>query len=189
MLCRCCGEGEWANACFCRPFGVRYTPLFVGPTQDKHSSLYTESRTYWLTDLLTHQKTTTAECAGSPTCTPQNSQTHQLTNLQTHQLISSAPHQLCIPSTRHLKNLHVHHVINSSRHPHENMQTNKLVTTATPQLLTPSTRVLTNSSTYQLTNSSTQNLKKVIFVLQYRSDFYSVLARMLVKKWAKSHYF
>ena len=48
---------------------------------------------------------------------------------------------------------------------------------------------LINLQCFQLTISSSQNLKKVIFVLQYRSDFYSVLARMLVKKWVKSHYF
>ena len=48
---------------------------------------------------------------------------------------------------------------------------------------------LINLQCFQLTISSSQNLKKVIFVLHYRSDFYSVLARMLVKKWAKSHYF
>ena len=48
---------------------------------------------------------------------------------------------------------------------------------------------LINLQCFQLTISSSQNLKKVIFILQYRSDFYSVLARMLVKKWAKSHYF
>ena len=48
---------------------------------------------------------------------------------------------------------------------------------------------LINLQCFQLTISSSQNLQKVIFVLQHHSDFHSVLARMLVKKWAKSHYF
>ena len=69
------------------------------------------------------------------------------------------------------------------------MQTPQLINSSTHQLKTSSPRALTFSSTCNLTISSSQNLKKVIFVLQNSSKFRSILARMLVRKWAKSHNF
>ncbi len=53
---------------------------------------------------------------------------------------------------------------------------------------------LTNSRTYQLTNSATQktltpNFKKIVFILQSRANFHSVLAQKQVIKWVKSHCF
>ena len=46
-----------------------------------------------------------------------------------------------------------------------------------------------NSSTYKLKDSSTQKLKFLSFILQYYSNFRSVLAKIQVKKQVKSHYF
>ena len=48
---------------------------------------------------------------------------------------------------------------------------------------------LPKTSTHQLKNSSSQKLKLLSFILQYRSNFRSVLAKILVKKLVKSHYF
>ena len=47
----------------------------------------------------------------------------------------------------------------------------------------------TNLSSHQPTNSSTQKLKSLSFILQCRTNFRSVLAKIRVKKQAKSHYF
>ena len=48
---------------------------------------------------------------------------------------------------------------------------------------------LPKTSTHQLKNSSSQKLKLLSFILQYRSNFRSVLAKIWVKKLVKSHYF
>ena len=51
----------------------------------------------------------------------------------------------------------------------------------TPKLISPSTQ--------KLINSSSQKLKLLSFILQYRSNFRSVLAKIWVKKLVKSHCF
>ena len=48
---------------------------------------------------------------------------------------------------------------------------------------------LPKTSTHQLKNSSPRKLKLLSFILQYCSNFRSVLAKTLVKKLVKSHYF
>ena len=48
---------------------------------------------------------------------------------------------------------------------------------------------LPKTSTHKLKNSSSQKLKLLSFILQYRSNFRSVLAKILVKKLVKSHCF
>ena len=90
---------------------------------------------------------------------PQTHKVHQLTNSQTQELINSKPHQLA----------------NSKPH----------------QLINPSTHKLKTPLTYQLKSSSTHQptkLKSVAFILQQRSIFHSILAKIQVKKQAKSHY-
>ena len=48
---------------------------------------------------------------------------------------------------------------------------------------------LLKTSTHKLKNSSSQKLKLLSFILRYCSNFRSVLAKVLVKKLVKSHYF
>ena len=48
---------------------------------------------------------------------------------------------------------------------------------------------LPKTSTHQLKNSSPRKLKLLSFILQYCSNFRSVLAKVLVKKQVKSHFF
>ena len=57
------------------------------------------------------------------------------------------------------------------------------------QLTNSPTHQLTNSSTYQLKNLKTQKLKFVIFILQNRSNFHPILAKIWGIKWANWHYF
>ena len=52
-----------------------------------------------------------------------------------------------------------------------------------------STYKLKDSSTYKLKDSSTQKLKFLSFILQYHSNFRSVLAKIQVKKQVNSYYF
>ena len=52
-----------------------------------------------------------------------------------------------------------------------------------------SNQELINSKEHQLKNSPTQNLKLLYFILQQRSKFHSVLAKIQVEKWVKSNYF
>ena len=61
----------------------------------------------------------------------------------------------------------------------------KLTSSSTHKFKNTRTCKLINSSTQ---NPSTQNLKSLSFILQYRSNFHSVLAKLQVKKQAKSHY-
>lgn len=78
-----------------------------------------------------------------------NAQVHQLTNSQTQELINSKPHQLA----------------NSKPH----------------QFINPSTHKLKTPLTYQLKNSlihQPTKLKSFTFILQQRSIFHSVLAKI-----------
>ena len=95
---------------------------------------------------------------------PNNSRKHQLINLQTRQLTNSrkpnnhGKHQLINLQTRQLTNSQPRQTINSSAH----------------KIIIP--------QAYQLTNPPTQNLKIIYFVLQNRSDFHFVLAKILTIK-------
>ena len=57
------------------------------------------------------------------------------------------------------------------------------------QLANPSIHHLPTSQTRQLANSSTKKLKSIIFILQYRSNFIAILAKILAVNWANWHYF
>ena len=81
--------------------------------------------------------------------------------------------------------------MNPSTHKLKTSSTYQLNSSSTYQLNSSSTYQLNSSSTYQLTNSSTYQLIKlkiVAFILQQRSIFHSVLAKLQVKKQVKSHY-
>ena len=67
--------------------------------------------------------------------------------------------------------------------------TYKLTNSSTHKLTTPSIFKLKNLSIHELINSSTRKLKYLYFILQQHSKFHSVLAKIQVEKWVKSHYF
>ena len=102
----------------------------------------------------------------SSTYKPTNSSTHKPNNSQTYQLINSKTHQLKNSSTQKL--------INSKAH--------QLNSSPTQQLTNSQTCQFTSSPTHKPINSSTQRLNFIVFILQYGSNFHSVLARKLVIK-------
>ncbi len=63
---------------------------------------------------------------------------------------------------------------NTSTHQLTNSKSHKLINLRTNELIKP--------RTYKLINSPTQKLKILFFTLQYRSNFRSILAKVLVKK-------
>ena len=134
----------------------------VMPTQYKYSShIRSVGKIYPLGHKLTK------------TLLPPNVFTLQLTGLptpnsQVHQLASSTTHQLTNSTTHQLTNSKPHQFINPSTH----------------KLKTPLTYQLKNSLIHQPTK-----LKSFTFILQQRSIFHSILAKIQVKKQAKSHYF
>ena len=95
---------------------------------------------------------------------PTDPQAHQLTNSSTHKFINPQAHQPTSSSTHKLIN--PHKLINSS--------TQKLVNSDTHQLKCSPTNLLKSTPTHQL--------KNIVFILQLRSDFHSVLAKIKVKK-------
>ena len=91
-----------------------------------------------------------------------------------------------------MKDKPTHRVINSQKP--NNSRRHQLINPQTPQIQSPltqssPTQKLPNSKTHQLKSSPTQKLKLLSFILQYRSNFRSVLAKILVKKLVKSHCF
>ena len=64
----------------------------------------------------------------------------------------------------------------------------KFINLQARQLTNPSIHHLPTSQPRQLANSSTKKLKSIIFVLQNRSDFIAILAKMLAVNWANWHY-
>ena len=72
---------------------------------------------------------------------------------------------------------------------HENPTTPEYIIASTYKLTTPSIYKLKNFSIHELINSSTRKLKYLYFILQQRSKFHSVLAKIQVEKWVKSNYF
>ena len=73
-------------------------------------------------------------------------------------------------------NIQIH--TNSQNHPITNLQTH----------INPQTHKLTKSSTQKFTYSSTQKLKFLSLILQNRSNFHSVLAKIQAKKLVKSRF-
>ena len=69
------------------------------------------------------------------------------------------------------------------------LKTQKLTNSKTHKFNNSPTQNLINPKSHQPKISSTQRLKLLPFILQYRSNFRSVLAKILVIKSAKSHYF
>ena len=63
-----------------------------------------------------------------------------------------------------------------------NSQMRQLINPSTHKLINPSTHKLINSKTHQLINSSTQKLKLLFFILQQRSIFRAILAKIWGKK-------
>ena len=95
---------------------------------------------------------------------PNNSRIQQLINLQTHQPANS----------RKPNNSRIQQLIN--------LQTHQLTNSQPRQSINSSAHKNTIPQAYQLTNPPTQNLKIIYFVLQNRSDFHFVLARILAIK-------
>ena len=104
---------------------------------------------------------------------PNKSRSHQLTKSQTPQLTNSPTQKLH----------------NTKAPQHKSSPTQKLINTKAHQLKNPPTQKLPNTKAHQLKSSPTQKLKSLSFILQYRSNFRSVLAKIWVKKLVKSHYF
>jgi len=98
-------------------------------------------------------------------CQLVNSPSPHFANSSTYKLISLPTHQLTISPSRKFINLQAR------------------------QLANPSIHHLPTSQTRQLANSSTKNLEFIIFILQYQSNFYSILAKILAVNWANWHYF
>ena len=63
-----------------------------------------------------------------------------------------------------------------------NPSTHKLINQKNHKLTNPSTHKLINSKKHQLINSSTQKLKLLFFILQQRSIFRAILAKIWGKK-------
>ena len=80
---------------------------------------------------------------------------------------------------------------------HDNPTTPEYIIASTYKLTTPSIYKLKSSSTYKLknlsthipTNASIQKLKLLLFILQYRSNFHSVLAKIQAIKQVNNYYF
>ena len=98
--------------------------------------------------------------------------TPQFTNSSTHKIISTQTHQF--------KNSSAHKLISSKTHLLTNSLTHKLINSQTHQL--------TNSSVQKLINSLTQKLNLLSFVLQCRSNFRSVLAKIQAEKLVKNRF-
>jgi len=63
-----------------------------------------------------------------------------------------------------------------------NLQTHQLTNSQPRQTINSSAHKIIIPQAYQLTNPATQNLKIIYFVLQNRSGFHFVLARILAIK-------
>ena len=93
---------------------------------------------------------------------PNNSRIHHRINLQTQKIINSQTYHPNNSRIHQLINLQTHQLTNSKKPP-----THQLVSSQTHKF-----------QTHQLTNSSTQKVKIIIFLLQYHSNFHSVLAKI-----------
>jgi len=88
--------------------------------------------------------------------------------------------QFCLTINEILLNPQTRKLINSSTHQLANPH--KLINSKTRKLKYSSIQELTISSTQAHSNPSTHQLKNIVFILQLRSDFHSVLAKIKVKK-------
>ena len=92
----------------------------------------------------------------------------------------TSPPQLTNSSTQKL--------INSQNHQHTNSSAHELISTKTHQFKNSLTHGLISSKTHQFKNSLTQKLKLLSFILQYRSNFRSVLAKIQAEKLVKNRF-
>ena len=94
--------------------------------------------------------------------THENPTTPEYITASTYKLKKSSTHKLTTQTTPEYINLQTHQLTNSKKPP-----THQLVSSQTHKF-----------QTHQLTNSSTQKVKIIIFILQYHSNFHSVLAKI-----------
>ena len=126
----------------------------------------------------------------------------QLTNAPTHQLKISSTHQLknINPQTQNInprtQKTSTHKLKNSSTQKLKKSSTPKIRSSSTHKLINPSTQKLKKSSTQKLKKSSTKknhklinpqtqklkNLNYYFFILQQRSIFRAILAKIWGKK-------
>ncbi len=97
---------------------------------------------------ITHESPTTTEYTTTSTYKLKKTSTHKHTTQTTP---DTSTHQLTTPSTHRLKKTPTHQRVSSQTHKFQ---------------------------THQLTNSSIQKVKIIIFILQYHSNFHSVLAKI-----------
>ena len=116
-----------------------------------------------------------------------NSLAYKLTKAK--QIPKTSTYKLTNPQTHEHKKSQTQKLINSRNHNLINSKTHQFINSRTYQLISQQTQKLKNSSTQKPKKTSTQNLKLLSFILQLRSDFRSVLAKIWVKKQANSHYF
>jgi len=118
--------------------------------------------------------------------------THQLDISPTHKLINLPTRQLANPSTHHLTISQIYQLtklVSLSTRQFALSPFRKFINLQAYQLANSSIHHLPTSQTRQLANLSTKKLKYIIFILQYHSNFHSVLAKILAVNWANWHYF
>ena len=103
----------------------------------------------------------------------QDKSTHGLINYES----SITPEDITPPQ---FTNSSAQKLISSKTHQFKNSLTHKLINSQTHQL--------TNSSVQKLINSLTQKLKSLSFILQYCSNFCSVLAKIQAEKLVKNRF-
>ena len=166
---------------YARAYYIMSWPLLLVFLQIERNTAQVNSLAYKRTSVQQLPKTSTRQLI--------NLKNHQLKNSSTRMLIHSKPHQLKSSSTRKL--------IHSKAHPLKNSSSQRLIHSKDHQLANSSTQKnihskahpLKSSPTQKLTNSSTPKLKTLSFILQSRSNFRAILAKILVKKLANIRYF
>ena len=115
--------------------------------------------------------------------------TQQLDNSRAHQLTNSSACQPINSPSPHLANSSIYKLISLPAHQLAISPFRKFINLQARQLTNPSIHHLPTSQTRQLANSSTKNLKSIIFILQNRSSFIAILAKILAVNWANWHCF
>ena len=170
------------------PFGFNapITEGFVAfaiPTLDKLSFHIQRSE---LTSSMDYKHTKTQQLTNAPThqlkkINPQtqNSSTHQLKkiNPQTQKLINSKTKKLINSKTKKIINPKNQKLINPQTYQPINSKTQKIINSKTKKIINQK-----KSQAHQPTNSKTQKLKLLFFILQQRSIFRTILAKIWGKK-------
>ena len=118
--------------------------------------------------------------------------THQLALSPSRKPINLPTRQLANPSTRPLPTLQIRQLtklVSLSTRQFALSPSRKFINLQARQLTNPSIHHLPTSQSRQLANLSTKKLKSIIFILQYRSNFIAILAKILAVNWANWHYF